>query len=217
MQHHGVRPVDRRRADARRHGGDQAADEAKRGDYVPADERTDKDKARFQEWHERTLEIDSAHKLWEQARYYRQITPLIEAAVKARPPVDKALDAMQKAWEALDNALVWPVAVKQLLDAQDKARAELDPWVDHYAYPLAKAEGSQSYYISEHVANWSRIAEEIAGHDIGWDIGWYYKGDSHCSANYSSDPRNELDRTIRQQRDRLEEIARLSGTRDEES
>lgn len=178
--------------------------------YVPDEEQTAEDKARMREYHERMAEIDSADKAWQQARYRRQITPLAEAAVKARPPVDEALSAMTEAWEALDSAPVWPVAVKRLIDAQDKARTEMGRWVDGYAYPLAKAEGSQSHYIREHVADWRDIAEKVTGTRIGWDIGWYYKGDHHVGS-YSSDPWGELDETIRKQRARLEEITRLSG------
>lgn len=178
--------------------------------YVPVEDRTTEYEAQGQEWSERCTEMDVAHKLWEQARYRRQITPLVEAAIKARPPVDQALSTMQQAWEALDNALVWPVAVKQLLDAQDRARAALAQWVDTYAYPLAVAEGTQSYYIRENIANWGAIADELNDGRIGWEIGDYYAGDRHVGAGYSDSPLDDLERTIEQQRAQLAEIAKYS-------
>lgn len=183
--------------------------------YEAQEKQSPADKAMWAEYIERESEIEAARKVWMEARYYREITPLVEAAVKARPPVDEALAEMTTAWESLDNALVWPVAVKQLIDAQDKARRVLGEWVRKFAYPLAKAEGSQPHYICENVANWSGIAEKITGERIGWEVGWYYQGDRHCPASYSDDPRDGLDRTIREQRDRLKEIAELAGTRDE--
>lgn len=182
--------------------------------YVPDGGRSADDEARLREWRERASEYEAAHKAWEQARYFRQVTPLVEAAINARPPVDEALAAMRSAWEALDTAAVWPVAVKHLLDAQGNARTALARWVDDYAYPLAKAEGEQSYYISERVADWQGIAAKInGGQDVAWEIGWYYAGDHHCRAGYSSSPLVKLDETIQQQRARLAEIARYSGER----
>jgi hypothetical protein len=183
-------------------------------DYIPADDQTAEDKARLQEWRERVSEIGAANKLWQQARYYHQVTPLVEAALKARPPVDEALAAMQTAWEGLDNAPVWPVAVKALLDAQDAARAAMDRWVDRYAYPLAEVEGNQSNYISEYFADWHGIAEKLnGGQPVSWDVGSYHRG-PYTSPSYWDNPLEDLDKTIRKQRARLEEVARYSGERE---
>jgi hypothetical protein len=182
--------------------------------FIPEKDRTDEDKARLQEFYERRGELEAAHNCWEEARYYRQLKPLVMAALNARPPVDEALAAMRSAFAALDNALVWPVAVKQLLDAQDNAHDALARWVDNYAYPLAKAEGQQSYYIREHVGGWNDIAAELnGGQGVDWEIGWYYPGDRHTRAGYSDSPRIALDDTIRTQRAKLEQIARYSGER----
>jgi hypothetical protein len=178
--------------------------------YVPEEDRTAEDDARLLEWRERNREMDAARKLWQQARYHRQITPLVEAAIKARPPVDQALDAMQRAWEALDNTLVWPAAVKGLLDAQDAARAAMAQWVDDYAYPLAEAEASQPYYIREEVADWKGIAAAKfnGGQRISWDIGFYYADSSY--SEYSESPLDDLNCEIKRQRDKLAEIAKYN-------
>ena len=101
--------------------------------YAPEAERTADYQDRLQEWDDRQQEIDAALKMWQTARYHREITPLVAAALKARPPVDQALADLQEKWDALNSALVWPVAVKQVLEAQKTARA---------AMSLAQAEGS---------------------------------------------------------------------------
>jgi hypothetical protein len=180
------------------------------GPYKAAAEQSDKDKAMWAEYTERVREIDTATLLWKEARYLKQITPLVDAACKARPAVDAALREMDEAWAALDNAPVWQVAVKRVLDAHDAAQVAMRRWVDEYAEPLAMVEGSLSVRVLEHVKPWQDIARQL-GHDRPeWEIGWYYKGDRHGGASYDRAPMTELDRTITEQRAKLKEIAEFS-------
>jgi hypothetical protein len=177
-------------------------------DYI---EGTFEDEALRREWNEREYEIEAALKLWMTARYEARVIPLIKATAEARPPVDDALQRMRAAWDALDNALVGQVAVKQLLDAQDDALRVMREWEDRYAYPLAEAEDDQPYYVREYVADWQGIARGL-GYDVNWDIGFYYKGDRYSSSSYSESPLEDLQRTVDKQRGRLEEIAKYATT-----
>lgn len=176
--------------------------------HKSVEEQTEDEKAMWAEFSERNREIDAAIRCWEEARYHRGVTPLVKAACKARPPVDEALAEMDAAWKGLDDAKVWPVAVKRVLNAHENARKAMTTWVYEYAEPLAVFEGRQSYYIREHVSNWRGIAEKL-GYRTPWGIGTYWKGDSYSHASYDDSPIDDVALTIRTQRAELEEIARF--------
>lgn len=178
--------------------------------WPAAPKQSEEDEAMWAEYSERCREIDAAWKLLRGARYHKQVTPLVDAACKARPPVDEALREMDAAWSGLDSAQVWQVAVKRLLDAYDSARAAMQCWVHTFAEPLAVVESNQSEYVLEYVADWRSIARQLGHEEPQWDIGSYYKGDKHVRASYDPAPLDDLERTITKQRTKLEEIAKLS-------
>jgi hypothetical protein len=178
------------------------------GSHKSVEEQTDDEKAMWAEFSERNREIDAAIKCWQEARYFRGVTPLVKAACKARQPVDEALAAMETAWTDLDNALVWPVAVKQVLDAHKNATDAMNRWVNDFAEPLAMFEGKQPFYVREHIADWRGVAEKL-GYKPQWDVGSYWAGDAHTHASYDDSPLAELQRTIREQRAQLDEIAKF--------
>ncbi len=164
------------------------------------------DKPLYELYEQRRDEFEVAHRLWETARYEATVKPLIAALVAARPAVDEALQEMQDAWKGLDNALVWEVAVKRVLDSHDAARKVMHHWACKYARPLADVEDHQSYYIREHVANWRYLAEQM-GHKADYDIGSFWKD------VYTDDPGDRVEEAITAHRKRLAEIAQFSGIR----
>lgn len=178
-------------------------------DPVAGPIRDDLTAAQREERWERSREIEAARDLWMAARYRLLATPLVKKAVAARPKVDEALAAMGKAWEALDTATVWPVAVKRLLAAHEIALAAMYTWVDNFAEPLAEFEGKQENYVQEQVSDWRGIARSL-GYEPNWDIGNYYAGDRRVGPHYSNDPVRDLKEVIATQRATLDEVARFS-------
>lgn len=199
----------RNRYEFRAFTGDEP--EPKFTEYVAwVDEHGDAEaRARYEEYYERDSEFNAARSLWAKARYVRTVTPLVEAAVKARPPVDAALDALTAAWSALDTATVWPAAVKRVLEAQNKADTELSRWVFDYARPVAEVNSTHD------CSDWDTIATKVnGGQRVSWDVG--YCNEYHGETRSCVPPREleTLERTIREQKAQLAEIGRYSGARE---
>lgn len=176
--------------------------------YVAPEKRTAEQQAMADEFTERVAEYDVMKGAWREAVYRKQMTPLINAAYEARPAADAALREMDDAWAALDNAEVWPVAVKRVLDAHDAARTAMEQWMNQYAKPLATAE-SQFLQVSERLADWRGLAYGL-GHDGRLDVGWTYDG------HYDASPMDEVNDKIAKQRQRLEEIAKFGKQEDKQ-
>jgi hypothetical protein len=156
------------------------------------------------EYDQRVAEYEVTYKLWREARYRKELTPLITAAAEARSVVDAALRELDEAWAGLDTATVWQVAVKRVLDAHDAALTAMEQWTYIYAQPLAVAEST--YPAS--MAGWWSLAKQL-GHEAEWDIGYAFRG------GYDPIPIDKLNSKIDSQRQQLAEIAKFTKQDDQ--
>jgi hypothetical protein len=170
------------------------------------------DEARYAEYRERRDEIEAAHRLWELARYRRQLEPMLRKAAAAWPAVAEAKQRVTDAYAALDAPPhSWEVAVKQLLDAHDHARTVVGNWDCNHAYPIAKFEGTQSFHVREYGPGYRGMAQEIGIDASDWEIGWYTPArEGVVREDYGNSPQDTLNREIDRQRAQLAEVASFS-------
>lgn len=142
--------------------------------------------------------------------WYREVRPLIRAAAPAWQALQRARKEVDAIYEGLRETAdgSWYATVMRLLDAHRVLEAAAADW-DRATRPIAQTIDTAGVYVVYEDADGLRGAAQALGIDIqGWDIASVSSYDSWSGTPMAQNVR----RLIEEQRERLAEHARLTGT-----
>jgi hypothetical protein len=165
-------------------------------------------------WRALADEYDVAYKLWNIARYRRELKTVLAAAEPAWQTYARARKAMDATFHAFRDLTDgrWRAQTLQLIDAHTTARAAAQAF-DTAARAIADLTDKYRSRVSyDDLPDWADVAKEM-----GLDAGAWVVGDSddYQRSSYSFNPHTplvgRLEKEIERQRAQIKEVAALAG------
>ncbi|XTZ13864.1 hypothetical protein ACQSSU_20420 [Micromonospora echinospora] len=155
-------------------------------------------------------EVWAADTVWRAARYCRDVTAGLRAAVPAAQAYLRAKQAVAAAYCALDDAPdgKWRATLLRLVDARSAALGAAEAF-DRAIGPAVIRSVKEPERVLEETPGIEELAHQAGIDTTGWHIGY---SDDYARSGWLRFPSREaLEAEFRQQDERIKEVRRLAG------